>query len=190
MKAREFTASRRQPVRLPDGGMEFAIRKIGIVDMLVAGGNPDLMSFLEGKSRVDRIKVIQEKMKDLQKRNQEDVEAYGKFCKAVAMRGVVEPRITPTGSDDTVAVSDLTFEECDMIAGAILRFSGFTMEAAKAIVPLSKTVRSSSSSTPSPPATDASQAGSSEQKTPSNDSPLTSPAPGQASTGSERKPSE
>lgn len=188
MEAKEFIAKRRRTVRLPDGS-EFVICKIGVSDVLIADGNPNLMTFLQGKSRRKQIEVLAEKAKELDERHKKDIKAYAKFCKAIVMRGVVEPRITPTGSDDTVAISILTFDECDMLAGAILKFSGFTKEAAETIAPLPKTARSSSSSTPSPHATDADRAGSSEHAIPSRDTPSISPAPGQASIGTERKPS-
>ena len=181
MDAQEFTKKRRQTVQLPDGS-EFIIRRIGVMDVLLAGGNPDLMVFLQsnGHSPAERTRLFAEKSKEMFERVQKDTSEQRKFCEAVMKRGIVEPQID---------LSDLTFEECDMLAGAILKFSGFTKEAAEAASPLSRTVSNSKASMSAPSATVEGQANSSEREV---SSPIAStrPAPAPASTGSERKSSE
>ncbi len=183
MKAEEFTAKRRKMVRLPDGS-EFVIRRIGVMDVLIAGGNPDLSIFTNGKSPAERLRAFADKSAETLKRIQKDTGAQRKFCESVILRGVVDPRVTPKSSDDTVAVFDFTFEECDMLAGAILKFSGLAGEAAEQVAPLSATEISSSSSTPPQPDMGAVRAGSSEQGI-SRATPSTSLAP--ALVLSERK---
>lgn len=188
MDVKQFIESRRLSVTLP-GGPKFAIRKVGVVDILMAGGNPDLMNFLIGKPPARRLEIITEKLKELDARHRKDLVAYKAFCESLVLSGVVEPRVTPTGSEDTVALTDLTFEECDLLSSAVLRFSGFTMEAAKAIAPLSKTKGNLPISTPSPEGTGSSPATSSDAKT-SKLSPSTSHVPGSDSTAKQKKPSE
>jgi hypothetical protein len=187
MNAREFTAKRRQTVRLPDGS-EFVIRRIGVMDVLVAGGNPDLMIFLQtnGKSPAERARCFTDKSKEMFERVRKDAGAQREFCEGIIRRGLVEPKI---GSEDGMDLNDLTFEECDVLAGAILKFSGFTKEAAEQVDPLSAAGDGSKASTPSRSATGGVPAnllapskveGSA---TGSRPSPSTSPVPAPASSG-------
>lgn len=186
MKASEFTAKRRQTVRLPDGS-EFTVRRIGVMDVLVAGGNPDLMVFLQsnGHSPAKRAKVFADKSREMLERVQKDAVAQRKFCEGIIRRGVVEPKI---GGEDGIVLADLTFEECDMLAGGILKFSGFVKEAAEAAAPLSKTGSSSGISTPAPGATAEALRDSSGQPA-SRPTPSISPAPAPASSVTEKRPS-
>lgn len=185
MEAKEFTAKRRQTVRLPDGS-EFVIRRIGVMDVLVAGGNPDLMVFLQsnGRSPAKRAEAFAEKSKEMLERVQKDASEQRKFCEGIVRRGLVEPKI---GGEEGIILADLTFEECDMLAGGILKFSGFTKEAAEAAAPLPGTGSSPETSMPAPGATDETPRVSSGQSA-SKPTPSTSPVPGQASNGIEGKP--
>lgn len=186
MKAQEFTAKRRQTVKLPDGS-EFKIRRIGVVDLLVAGGNADLLVFLQkyGRSAKSQ-KEFTEKTQEMFERIQKSTAEQRKFCEALIRRGLVEPKI---GGEDGLDLADLTHEECDILGGGVLKFSGFTKEAAEAVAPLSRTGSSSKTSTPSPDATEPPQASSSDSET-SKPTPSTPPAPGPDSSESNEKPSE
>ena len=186
MKAKEFTAKRRQTVQLPDGS-EFVIRRIGVVDVLCAGGNADLLVFLQKNGRSPKSqKEFAEKIQKMFDRLQKSTAEQRKFCEALIRRGLVEPKI---GGEDGLDLADFTHEECDTLGGGILKFSGFTKGAAEAIAPLSRTGSSPETSTPSPDATDSPQASSSGSEA-SKPTPSMPPAPGQVSSASTRKPSE
>lgn len=151
MNASEFTEKRRKKVELPDGST-FVIRKIGVTDMLLAGGSPDLSVFLgkNGQSDAQRLQQFADNSARHFERIQKDANAQREFCAALVIRAVVQPRITKNGEGDSCDVNDFTFEELDLIAGGILKFSGFGKGEAEDADPLLGTEAGASASMDSP----------------------------------------
>jgi len=181
MNAQEFTAKRRRTVVLPDGS-EFVVRKVGVMDVLLAGGNADLTALIpkNGNSRTAHVAEFTKRAAENMARIQSDATLQRVFCEALIRRGLVEP----VGLD----CADLTFEECDLLAGAILKWSGFGVDEAASLAPLSATSTASSTSTPSPDAMDSAPAPSAAGD--SARSPLTPPVPALDGSGSDGKLNE
>lgn len=173
MTPEEFTASRRQNVKLP-GGMEFEIRRLGGLDFLVMGSSPDLRQFI-GKPKADVLKAVGKHLEELFNGVLANLMEDREFLEKIIMAGVVSPKIVKeVGVQGAVCIADIMQEELSILAGGILKFSFHTKQEAQRIDPLSETANSSSISTPSEGDTEGSQAKSSES--PGNGKPQPIPS--------------
>ena len=182
MTPEEFTASRRQNVKLPNG-MEFVIRRLGGLDLLRMGSSPDLRGFI-GKTKQETLKAVGKHLIDLWKNVLANIVEEREFLEKVAMEGVVSPKVVKEiDVEGTVCIADITQDELSVLVGGIMNFSMFTKQEAEKIGPLSATESSSSTSTPSESDTEGSQAKSSQSPEIENSQPTpsTSPVPARES---------
>lgn len=173
MTPEEFTASRRQNVKLPNG-MEFEIHRLGGLDLLAMGGSPDL-SPLIGKPKQEVMKAVAGHVRNLFKNLLADLMQDRTFLEKVVLAGVIAPKIVrETHAAGTVCIGDLLQDELSLLAVGILNFSFLTKQEAEKVGPLSETENSCSISTPSEGATESSQAKLSES--PKSGSPQPTPS--------------
>ncbi len=168
--ADEFRAKRRTVLELPSGD-KFEIRKIGPMDLIKAGGTPDMKGLI-GKTKPEVLRAIGKNAKEMFDRICKDFDSQREFYERLAIRACTNPKVSDNGNDpNTLDVHDLTFEECDFIAGGILKFAGVGKKEAETIGPLSETGETSQESTQFPAVTEGSPLKSSEKKTPSSPTP-------------------
>lgn len=160
MTPEEFTESRRQNVKLPNG-MEFEIRRLGGLDLLAMGSSPDLRPLI-GKPKQEVLKAVGKHLNDLWKNVLGNLMEDRGFLEKVAMAGVVSPKVVREPDvQGTICIADLLQEELSILVGGIFNFSFLTKQEAQRIDPLSETENSLSTSTPSEGDTEGSQVKSS-----------------------------
>lgn len=169
--AEEFKAKRRTILELPNGE-NYEIRKIGPMDIIKAGGTPD-MKHLIGKSKPEVLRAIGKNAKDMFERICKDFNSQRAFNEKLIIRACTNPKVSENGNDpNTIDVHDLKDEECDWLAFGIMKFAGVVKSEAEKIAPLSGTGKPSKESTASPEDTASSPPSSSESaKTNSSPTP-------------------
>lgn len=174
--AQAFRKRRRAKVKLAEDGDTFIVRPLDVFDILLAGGNPDVLKLAEGTPE-QRLKQLGTQVEKMLEDILSDVERNKEFMKKIIVMGAIEPQVSMEAQPEAskvICIDEFIYDELDRLAGGILKFSGLTKAEGNKLPPLLTRGASSSPSISSPDDTESSPLKSSESTTPSSPGPSTS----------------